>query len=622
MPDDDNAEMLRLDHRNRVERQPLGRESSLGGALRKVPGKWTRAMCEALHLPVSSRDKERKAAILDYLTSPGSMAELWRDLPEPSRRIVSWLVRERNGSSSVRELYEKFEVDDDSSYHWNKGQLPTTALGLLRLHGLVFKGMASSEWGREKVAVVPVELRRDLESITRGAREVDPAPPMPGPAFRNKSGLREPLEVRAQFWGSGRPDADAYQFMIVLKDIRPTIWRRIQVPGFYSFWDLHVAIQDAMGWLDCHLHEFRVRDPFTGGEVILSFAEECSIEDRKALADYLVPISEYFGGEPVEYLYDFGDSWLHEVTLEAVLPPSGETEYPVCTAGARACPPEDCGGVNGYADFLRIIADPTDEEHEEMLHWVGGTFNPECFNPSAVHFDDYHLRWNAAHLNDEEAYELLMRGREAAAERTLVTHTNRLGDLFFLHSRETDPGSTSYFFSRNKDGQLVSEIPDGYEIHERPDGQVQLRKIPEEIITERERIIVESAVKAAGIEDSIVEVRGDAVTVFLADLDEAFVSRLLDQAGLIALESPEGPNVEEMFRAPFGGEPSEILRDLQGYTPHMRFVLDDPVARTFIAERMCFSGAMDWMFIGGPDHIERVANRFCGHMGKDSFYEL
>jgi len=482
--------------------------------------------------------------------------------------------------------------------------------------------MAASEWGREKVAVVPVELRPGLESIARGAWEGDPAPPMPEDAFRKKSGLGEPLEVRAQFWGSGRPDADAYQFMIVLKDIRPTIWRRIQVPGFYSFWDLHVAIQDAMGWLDCHPHEFRVRDPLTGGEQVLGFPEEGSIEDRKALADYLVPIPDYFGDEPVEYMYDFGDSWLHEVTLEAVLPPSRETEYPVCTAGARACPPEDCGGVSGYAEFLRVIADPTDEEHEEMLHWVGGTFNPEYFDPSAVHFDDSYLRWKSAYLKDEEAYELLMSDREAAAALTPVTHTNRLGDLYFLHSRETDPGSTSHFFSRNEDGQLVHEIPDGYEIHERPDGQVQLRKIPEEIITERERLIVESAVKAAGIEDCIVEVRGDAVTVFLADLDETFVSGLLDQAGLIALESPDGPNVDEMFRAPFGGEPSEILRDLQGYTPHMRFVLDDPVARTFMAERMCFSGAMDWMFVGGPDRIESVANRFCRHLGKDSFYEL
>ncbi|GEM_PF-69955 len=448
MLDNDNAELLNINRRNQVERQPLERESSLVAALRKAPGKWTAPMCEALHLPVSSRDKERKAAILDYLTAPGSMAHVWRDLPRLSRRIISWLVLEKNGFSSARELYEEFGADDDSSYHWNKGQLPTTALGLLRLHGLVFKGMAASERGREKVAVVPVELRPELESIARGAGEGDPAPPMPEPSSRKKSGLGELLEVSARFWRSGKPDADIYQFMIALKDVEPTVWRRIQVPGEYSFWDLHVAIQDAMGWLDYHLHEFRLRDSFTGGETVLGFAEEGSMEDRKALTDYIVLISDYFGDEPVEYLYDFGDSWRHEVTLEAVLPRHREAEYPRCIAGARACPPEDCGGVSGYADFLRIIADPADEEHDETLHWVGGTFNPEYFDPSAVHFDDSQLRWRVAYLDDEETFEFLMSQREAAAERPPEIKVDLVGYMGFPHPGGTDMEDVFRYSSR------------------------------------------------------------------------------------------------------------------------------------------------------------------------------
>ncbi len=168
MRDADDAELLRLGDRNKLELQPLARESSLVAALRKVPGKWTGAMCEALRLPVSSRDTERKAAIIEHLSSPGSLVQAWSELPEPSRRIASWLVLEEGGSSSVRELYEEFGADDDFSYHWNKGELPTTALGLLRLRGLVFKGTAETVSGREKVAVVPPDLRAALETMARG----------------------------------------------------------------------------------------------------------------------------------------------------------------------------------------------------------------------------------------------------------------------------------------------------------------------------------------------------------------------------------------------------------------------------------------------------------------------
>lgn len=468
MRDEDDAELLRLDNRNRVERLPLGRESSLSAALRKVPGKWTKAMCEALHLPASSRDTERKAAILDYLIAPGAVARVWRDLPEPSRRIVSWFVLENNGCSRVRELYGAFGADDDYSYHWNIAELPTTALGLLRLHGLVFKGMATTESGREKVAVVPMELRGELESIARGSGQDDSAPPMPEPAFRKKSGLWDPLDVKGRFWGSGRPEADVYQLRIVLKGVEPPVWRRIQVPGSYAFWDLHVAIQDAMGWLDYHLHEFRLRGPLGGGEVVLGFAEEGSFEGRKALTDYMVQISDYSGPESFDYLYDFGDEWLHEVTLEEVIPRRRETRYPVCVAGERACPPEDCGGVPGYAEFLRIMADPTDEEHEEMLRWAGGAFEPERFAPTAVHFDDPHLRWSVAYLGDEEARASLARRREAAAERPSADDTEMEAYTCCTGPDGDDTAEVIRFSSISREEPPVQEPPETCEVYAFP----------------------------------------------------------------------------------------------------------------------------------------------------------
>jgi len=80
------------------------------------------------------------------------------------------------------------------------------------------------------------------------------------------------------------------------------------------------------------------------------------------------------------YSYDFGDGWEHEVFIEDILEADAKTRYPICLAGKRACPPEDCSGIFGYADFLEAIRDPEHEQHKEMLDWIGGGFNPELFD--------------------------------------------------------------------------------------------------------------------------------------------------------------------------------------------------------------------------------------------------
>ena len=187
------------------------------------------------------------------------------------------------------------------------------------------------------------------------------------------------------------PSESIYQFKITLRDIRPPIWRRIQVPGNYTFWDLHVAIQDAMGWYDAHLHCFEIINPRTGAK------EEIGIpsEDDMAFGTIVLPgwkkkISEYFTGKNSKalYVYDFGDDWEHEVKLEKILPAEEGRKYPVCTAGKRACPPEDCGGPWGYEDMLEVLADPKHERYAEIFEWVGGEFDPEEFDPDEVYFDD------------------------------------------------------------------------------------------------------------------------------------------------------------------------------------------------------------------------------------------
>lgn len=632
MAEDYSGELVRLDLRNNVEYQPLDPETGLRIALGKVPGQWTKAMCEALHLPVSSRDPERKAAIHDYLISPESMPEIWRELPEESRRIVSWLVIEKGGSSSVRELYDEFGVDDDYAYFWNKGERPTTALGLLRLRGLVFKGMTKSAWGRVKVVAVPVELREELASVAGGAAAAD-APPMPETAFRKRSGKQETLEIRSLMARSRLSYKRVFQFMIVLEDVSPAVWRRIQVPENYSFWDLHVAVQDSMGWLDYHLHEFRVPDPGSGEENILGFPDEEFPEDRNVLRDYTEWICDYFSLDNTRagYLYDFGDCWHHEIALEAIFPRKSGSRYPTCTGGERACPPEDCGGPGGYQSFLRIIGNPADEEYEETIRWVGGAFNPKYFDPSDVRFDDPQLRWSAAFLDDDDAYEALMEARPDVNRPPVpVTYTNRRGELYYLHSRQTKTGGTAYHFSGKKDGTLVHEIPGGFEVYEKPDGRVYLRRCRPEIITGRERRIVESAVKAGGVKDCIVDIKDNVIIVFTGDLDEKIFSGLLGVPDAPATGLPEDANIiyalmrEIMRIVPIPRPaPAELLKKVQTYTPVLRFTLEDEKTRSFTPERACFMGGMDeWISIGGPGDITALANRFSKHLGRDSFYEL
>jgi hypothetical protein len=133
-----------------------------------------------------------------------------------------------------------------------------------------------------------------------------------------------------------------------------------------------------MGWEGYHLYQFVIGGVEYGDPSIL---EEMEGEDarRVTLATLVWDEKDTF-----LYEYDFGDSWEHELLIEKILPPEAGKRYPVCLAGKRACPPEDCGGIWGYAGFLEAIHDPQHPEHEEMLAWVGGEFEPEAFDLDEV----------------------------------------------------------------------------------------------------------------------------------------------------------------------------------------------------------------------------------------------
>jgi len=201
------------------------------------------------------------------------------------------------------------------------------------------------------------------------------------------------------------PKKLVYQFKIRLKDIEPVGWRRIVVPASYNFWDLHVAIQDSMGWLDYHLHVFRIMNPETNVTDEIGIPDDEPIDDGlEYLPGWKLPIGAYFIklGNMAEYNYDFGDGWEHEIVFEGVLLKEPKTKYPKCIDGGRACPPEDCGGAHGYNEMLKIVHNRAHKEHKSMMDWLGGKYDPKLFNPKSVHFDNPKERWRIAFTNEEE----------------------------------------------------------------------------------------------------------------------------------------------------------------------------------------------------------------------------
>ncbi len=165
-----------------------------------------------------------------------------------------------------------------------------------------------------------------------------------------------------------------YQLKITLKDIRPPIWRRVQVRSDATLAQLHWVIQISMGWTNSHLHSFNIQGNEYGVPML-----EFDFDDMEVRDEQIVKLSKVIPEEKFKfsYLYDFGDSWEHEILVEKVLEADPSVHYPNCITGKRACPPEDCGGVWGYRNFLEVIQDPDHPEHEEMLEWVGGFFDPE-----------------------------------------------------------------------------------------------------------------------------------------------------------------------------------------------------------------------------------------------------
>lgn len=172
--------------------------------------------------------------------------------------------------------------------------------------------------------------------------------------------------------------APIYQLRIQLLDVVPAIWRVLLVPGSIKLSKLHVVLLWTMGWQGGHLHEFVFRHGRFGMPDPDYPDAELRDENKFTLSQALGPFASF------TYLYDFGDGWEHMVTVEDILPPDPLLKSPKCLDGQNACPPEDVGGLPGYGEFLEAIRNPDHEEHQNMLEWCGGQFDPTSFNADDV----------------------------------------------------------------------------------------------------------------------------------------------------------------------------------------------------------------------------------------------
>jgi hypothetical protein len=179
------------------------------------------------------------------------------------------------------------------------------------------------------------------------------------------------------------PSGPAYQLKIRLGDSKPAIWRRIIVPAATRMDTLHLVMQAAMGWENCHLHQFEIDgERYEINYPNTDFGEGYPVNDSAKFR-----LSDLVSNEKTKfsYLYDFGDGWRHVIILEKIHEPLPADLPPfTCLIGAGACPPEDCGGIHRYYNLLEILSDPEHQQHENMLTWAGGPIDPAALDLAAI----------------------------------------------------------------------------------------------------------------------------------------------------------------------------------------------------------------------------------------------
>jgi hypothetical protein len=197
------------------------------------------------------------------------------------------------------------------------------------------------------------------------------------------------------FPGLASPHALVLRVELVLAP-RP-IWRLLQIAGASTFWDLHVAIQDAMGWEDRHVHRFTTHHPVTGEKLRFGTPELSDFYgSSEVVPGWEVQVRDVLRPDypPIVYIYDLGAEWQHEISLEAVVPAVEAGPCPRCLSGEGAGPPEDCGGMSGYRHLLAAGRDLNDAPRGHADGALSEGYDADAFEPQDVVFSDPRRRWS------------------------------------------------------------------------------------------------------------------------------------------------------------------------------------------------------------------------------------
>ena len=336
----------------RVDQQNIGPRLTVTSGLNLYPATWLTATVSAHGIPVRGVKRDKVNAVAARLADLSYLKALMEGLSSEELATLALAV-DSGGLIKYQRISRKFGDETEDTYFWSS-RPPKTTIGHLRMLGLLHVGRRQMGQRRDKVLVVPSDLRDALTIV------LEPLKPEISAAKSAKSAK------------STATERTLYELEVTLSHIEPRIWRLFTVPSTISLFELHRAILAAMGWYGGHHYEFRAgrriyADPVDGVNIVDS-ADVTLAEVAKGQGSHL------------QYTYDFGDNWLHEVKLRAIRPPESAEPMPRLLDGARACPPEDVGGVPGYAAFLAGIADPDHPSHESMLDWVGGAWDSEHFD--------------------------------------------------------------------------------------------------------------------------------------------------------------------------------------------------------------------------------------------------
>ncbi len=329
---------------------------ALTTGLNRYPATWISAALRAHGIPMTGVKREKIEAIAERLRNPQKLSDLIDKLGIDEREILT-KVLSQGGVVKYQSISRTYGDETPDSYFWDS-MPPQSPIGRLREHGLIFVGRMQLGSRREKMLVVPLELRNPLSTIL----SADEAPTATSKAKTKASAKKATTE----------PASLVYELEVSLLEVTPRVWRQFTIPDSLTLSQLGRAIQIVMGWDGSHLYEFVV-----AGEHYSD--PEADIGAENAIGVQLSDLS-LKPGSAFEYIYDFGDDWHHRITVDNIRPIEPGETVPSILAGAQANPPEDIGGPYGYLEFLSIIADPKHPQHEEMLDWVEGSFDPTAFN--------------------------------------------------------------------------------------------------------------------------------------------------------------------------------------------------------------------------------------------------